>query len=384
MSTTLLSTVPKLNRGSTPAYTTTRIVSSFTSSGTFVTPNNVWSVSAIVIAGGGGGGQTNLTGNTSYRAQGGGGGGGSFVISTIAVYPGLSLTVNVGAGGAVNSQGGGSSVQYGATEVYALGGGTGGYGVSTGVVMGDFNSGSGGWFLPTTTNAGGGGGGGAGEYYNYGQGRGGPFSNANNGGDSAPFDGTGAPNFLSNNTKPFFIVPGWRCGSGGSGTAQSVDGAGGGGGGGLGPSSYSNASGKIGGKGIVYTFPSWTNIGTISACGGAGGGSDQGGGASPGWSSNSGNGAYWTYVPSVYTGYNATAGAANTGCGGGGSCYITGNGGGTNGGTNAGTLLNGAAGGSGRVIILADNDSLIAPGVVSQSIQSVQLPSGLLRNAGSF
>jgi len=67
------------------------VVSTFTASGSWTAPTKVTSVSYLVVAGGGGGGGSN----------GGGGGAGGYRTGTnLAVTPGTSYTVTVGAGGA--------------------------------------------------------------------------------------------------------------------------------------------------------------------------------------------------------------------------------------------------------------------------------------------
>lgn len=356
MASVLLSTLQSLKKGNIPARTSVRVVSSFTSTGTFVTPLNTWLLSAIVIGGGGGGGETDLDGNTNYRSQGGGGGGGSFTISTFKTYPGANHSVVVGAGGAVNSYGG-QSVVYAVNSpnIVARGGGRGGSGFSGGWRLPDFSLNDSTYVYPDENPLGGGGGGGQGA------------SGANGGGAGGPADKY--KDGITFGTTTTFS-PGWRCGSGGSGSSYSTGGYGGNGGGGLGPPHITT-----GGPGIVYTFPSWTGVATISASGGGAGGNDYLGAAFAGWCSNCGKGAYWTWVPSVYTGYPATAGAVNTGSGGGGGAYISGSGGGTPGGTNSGTGIAAAAGGSGMVIILGENQCADIPGVAPTNLT---LPTGLL------
>jgi hypothetical protein len=118
----------------------------YTAPGTysFVVPAGVTSLTATIVGGGGGGGGT--LGPGDNHAGGSGGSGGKYVGVTVAVIPGETLTVNVGAyglGGIFNfntsnwfetpnsgqyygSAGGASSIYRGATALYVAGGGGGG------------------------------------------------------------------------------------------------------------------------------------------------------------------------------------------------------------------------------------------------------------------
>jgi hypothetical protein len=87
----------------------------FNSSGTFIVPPGVTSIT--VQAWGAGGGSAG--GGIGGRA---GGGGGAFATKIIAVTPGTSYTVTVGSGGAPGSTGGNSSF---GVEVIAVGGSNG-------------------------------------------------------------------------------------------------------------------------------------------------------------------------------------------------------------------------------------------------------------------
>jgi hypothetical protein len=96
---------------------------SFTSSGTFTVPAGVTTVQVEAWGGGGAGGGT----NSSANRGGGGGAGGSFTRNTsVAVTPGASITVTVGAGGVgvagAAGGAGGTSIFGSATPVSAVGG----------------------------------------------------------------------------------------------------------------------------------------------------------------------------------------------------------------------------------------------------------------------
>jgi hypothetical protein len=102
-------------------------VQTFLSTGTWTKPSGV-SMARIQLWGGGGGGRS---GNGNY--PGGGGGGGAYVELVVPIsYLASSLTATVAAGGAINGQGGDSSVSFstaylGRSSVVAYGGGPGGY-----------------------------------------------------------------------------------------------------------------------------------------------------------------------------------------------------------------------------------------------------------------
>jgi hypothetical protein len=101
----------------------------FTSVGTtsWTPPTGVYSVEYLVVGGGGGGGQA------ADNSGGGGGGAGMVLTGNIAVTPGQSYTVTIGAGGAGGNSGSNVGAQNGSTgsnsvfsTITALGGG-GGY-----------------------------------------------------------------------------------------------------------------------------------------------------------------------------------------------------------------------------------------------------------------
>ncbi len=134
----------------------------FNSSGTFIVPTGVTSITVQSWGAGGGG----ASGSSANR---GGGGGGAFATSTFAVVPGASYTVTVGTGGAPGVNGGNSS--FGIVVIAAGGsaapgglvGGAGGLASASTPTIGAFSGGNGGG----SSNAGGadadagGGGGGA-------------------------------------------------------------------------------------------------------------------------------------------------------------------------------------------------------------------------------
>ena len=133
----------------------------FTSSGSWVVPTGVTSISVAMVGGGGGG----RYGTTNQR---GGGGGSLSYRNNFTVTPGETLTVTVGGGGAavlnnVGAAGGQSRLNRGATIICqangaaAGGGGASGFTGITGVISS--NGGPGG-----ATGTGGSGGGGAGGY----------------------------------------------------------------------------------------------------------------------------------------------------------------------------------------------------------------------------
>ena len=141
---------------------------SYTSAGTYywTVPNGIYSISATIVGGGGGGG--GFYGNGDNHAGGGGGSGGYYSGQTVAVTPGETLTVVVGAGGGSASfefNGGfictgtahGTSGTYwdgnpgestiiyrGATPILTATGGEQGYGAGPGDNMGNSHSGVGG------------------------------------------------------------------------------------------------------------------------------------------------------------------------------------------------------------------------------------------------
>tara|TARA_S200000501_G_C20813318_1_gene739361 strand:- start:74 stop:1654 length:1581 start_codon:yes stop_codon:yes gene_type:complete len=190
----------------------------YTSSGSFVVPVGITSISAVCVGGGGGGG-----GNGSTNADAGGGGGGGLSYGTFTVTPGETLTIVVGSAGACASafssgtSGGNSQVKRGSTVLLQGGGGAGGVKATQGV-YGDGGDGG----TSTGTERDGGGTGGDG-------GNGG--GTAGSGGGAAGYSGNGGD------------------GNGGANGAGD-DGAGGGGGGG-GGNYYGVGPQQGGGVGIL-------------------------------------------------------------------------------------------------------------------------------------
>lgn len=104
----------------------------FTSSGTWTCPAGVYSAEFLVVGAGGGGGGTDCSVNTR-SAAGGGGGGGAVKYGTLAVTPGSTYTITVGAGGAggnalAGANGGISEVLLSGTSLIRCYGGGGGLG----------------------------------------------------------------------------------------------------------------------------------------------------------------------------------------------------------------------------------------------------------------
>ena len=92
----------------------------FTESTSWLPPTGVASVDYFMVGGGGGGGSQPGSINA-----GGGGGGGVLTGSSLSVTPGTTYTIQVGSGGAVNSNGSNSVIYTGATYLTAnaVGGG---------------------------------------------------------------------------------------------------------------------------------------------------------------------------------------------------------------------------------------------------------------------
>jgi len=259
-------------------------VQSFTTVGTtsWTAPAGVTSVNYLVVAGGGSGGG---------QGPSGGGGAGGVVTGTLAVTPGNSYTVTVGAGGIStggsvdgNGRPGNNSVF---STVTAIGGGGG---IA-------YSQDSGTWASSGVGNGGSGGGGGTGGLGTPGQG--------NNGG----------------------------AGRAGSGGLNSGDGFHSGAGGGAGAAAVAVApnSGAPGGAGRLVSITG----SDVYYGGGGGGGMDSarvGGGTSGGIGGGGG----------ANQGSNGSAGTANTGGGGGGGCNRSGAG---------GNGYSGGDGGSGIVVL---------------------------------
>lgn len=291
---------PKATGGNIVANDGTYWYHVFVSTGQFI-PQTTLNADVLVVSGGGGGG--------SYAVGGGGGAGG------LRLLTGRSLTTTpytctVGAGGA-----GGVNVGIGAVAGFS--------GTSSSI------AGSG---LTTISTTGGGGGGSA--FYTTGPGYA-PALNGGSGGGGAVGNGTSAPGG-SGNTGGYSPAEGYAGGS--SGPYSGVYGGGGGGGAGaVGADGTASVGGNGGAGANSYngtTFTSWlTATGTGASgylAGGGGGAAYVTGTIGSGGIGGGGAGSNQTTV-------NPTAGTVNTGGGGGGA-------------ERYGTE-DGAAGGSGIVII---------------------------------
>jgi len=308
----------------------------FTSSGTFIVPAGVTSITVECLGGGGRGGNR----TTSGAAAGGGGGGYSRSVKT--VVPFTSYTVNVGLGSTSTSAGGNSWFNN-STDVMARGGSSvpdnGASGASGGAVgYGDvtYSGGNGGDVVAGNS---GGGGGGAG-------------SSGNGGNASGTTAGTGTSNYGGNG------------GAGRTNNGDGYDGSQYGGGGGGERRGIGNNDPGNGANGIVvvswntvpnsltYTtsgsfivLPGVTSIGVECWGGGGRGGSTSGDGAMGG----GGGGAYAAKLLTVVPGnsYTVTVGTGSSSSSPGGDSWFQSN----NtvmakGGNSVGTSPTGATGGA--------------------------------------
>lgn len=252
---------------------------SFTSPGTttWTVPSGVTSIQVECWGGGGAGGGVNVTANIDQGAAGGGGKGGMYTLTTLAVTPGSTLTISVGAGGTgTNGAGNAGSASWistnanqpwiGNTGAWASGG-NGGSGATTNIgngatgysspgtgsgVIWDGGSGAPGRRLASGNQAGGGGGGGAGTT-NSGSdaiaspinGAGSPTAQSSGGTGGSSFGGNGGNGAFSN-------AVGANSGSNGN----TIGGAGGGARGKNNSGGAKSASGGAGARGevrITYT-----------------------------------------------------------------------------------------------------------------------------------
>jgi hypothetical protein len=239
---------------------------------------SLYSLDFLVIAGGGGGGASGFGDNYAL----GGGGAGGYRTSTQTIRSGTIITVTVGDGGGVQTNGSNSSISgTGLTTITSAGGGAGAY------KSGNPQSGYSG------TNGGSGGGGGMSDT---------PLINPSNGG--------------SGNTPSTSPSQG---NNGGTGTTASATGAGGGGGAGA---TGSNGSSSTGGNGGAGTASSITGS-SVTRGGGGGGGAGYSSTAGTGGTGGTGGGGNGSGTG------NGTSGTANTGGGGGGGrgSYTSGSGG---------------------------------------------------------
>jgi len=145
-----------------------------TSSGTWICPQGVTSISVEAIGGGGGG--RNAAGGTKGFIGGGGGGGAYAKRANVAVVPGTPYAITVGAAGATNLSGSASTATFGAVTITAAGGSvgaaaslnaSGGLGGTVAGSIGDagsvFAGGAGGSGVGSSGGAGSGSGGGGGS-----------------------------------------------------------------------------------------------------------------------------------------------------------------------------------------------------------------------------
>ena len=245
----------------------------FTTNDLFVVPAGVTSISAVAVGGGGGGG-----GVTDGSNGGGGGGGGALAyVNSIAVTPGETLTVVVGAIGAggaglnVGTSGGLSSIARSATILLQANGGTRG---NCFAINGNNNGGAGG--IVVTGSGGAGGAGGAGTSFGGG-----------GAGGAGGYSGNGGGGGLSGN--------------------QGSDGTGGGGGGGYGANSRGGGGGGVGINGVGSNG----TAGLSDAAPGSGGSNGSSGttGALTGIGGNFGGGGGGGADVSTGTGGNGAGGA---------------------------------------------------------------------------
>jgi hypothetical protein len=234
----------------------------FSSTGTtsWTAPAGVTSVEYLVVAGGGSGG-------FGYSgAPGGGGGAGGVRSGTLAVTPGASYTVTVGAGGAAPGSNG-SAGNDGGNSVFATITSTGGGG---GATQGNYSASAG--------RSGGSGGGGYGGTSGTGSGGAGTAGQGNNGGNSASGAGGGVGGGGGGGAGAVGTSgSGTTGGNGGAGSAITIGGStysfGGGGGGG------SNATAGTGGTGGGGNGGGGAGSAGDEYTGGGGGGGSGGGGA---------------------------------------------------------------------------------------------------------
>jgi len=108
------------------------VTTPFTSTGSWVCPTGVTSVTVQCWGGGGGGGYT-----TGAAFKGGGGGGGAYAAGTYTVTPGSSYTCSVGSGGVGSTGGVGGKSSFVNVNTIMANGGTGALAATTGGAGGD-------------------------------------------------------------------------------------------------------------------------------------------------------------------------------------------------------------------------------------------------------
>lgn len=217
-----------------------------------------YAVDYLIVAGGGGG-------SASHGA--GGGAGGLIQATSYSIFPAVSYSVVIGAGGTASGNSASAGGNGNSSSVFGFSAGGGG-GASAGYPSAGATGNAG---LATNGNGGGAGGGGASQSGGAGSGAG--YSGGNNVSNGAAGAGGG--------------------GGGAGGAGANATGSGGG-----------SATGGAGGVGV-----NWQSLGTYYAGGGGGGG----------WGTTGANGGLGGGGKAGNSGQAGTAGTANTGGGGGGS-----------------------------------------------------------------
>lgn len=240
----------------------------FTGTDSWICPPGVTEVEYLVVAGGGAGGYS------SSGINGGGGGGGGVLSGTLAVTPGTSYAIAVGAGGTASPSSAGSGQNSSFTPaIVASGGGYGGYA-----------SGPAG----TAGGSGGSGGGGVGGTASqpYGTGTAGQGNNGGTGSTSSPDFSAGGGGGVT--TVGF---DGADSGRGGAGLFSTVSGRSltyGGGGGGGHSAPGTGGVGGAGGGGSGSVNPASGEAGLARRGGGGGGAGNNPSGGAAGGSGGSG------------------------------------------------------------------------------------------------
>lgn len=217
----------------------TPTIVTITSSQTWNVPNGVTSL--IIQAWGGGGGGQRGVGTADGGSSGGGGGGGEYR-SSVENSLGATLTISVGVGGSMGSNGGDTSVTGGDKNVTAKGGGAGGIGATGAGIGGTGGTGQVGYS-----------GGNGYKGVNFNAGQSGP---GGGGGSSAGYSANGnAATSISGATAPSGGGNGGSKGSaGGTGETGSIPGGGGGGGDARTTSPYAGNGGAGGSGQVIITY----------------------------------------------------------------------------------------------------------------------------------
>lgn len=239
---------PTIDRATVPGETILR----YTGNGTFVPPLGVVATRVLVVAGGGGGGYAANNG----RPSGGGGAGGLRTNAALAVVPGQSYAVTVGAAGPGGTTGTGNGTNGGASSIGSLisvvgGGGGGGSDSAGGGIAGSLGGSGGGG--KAGSPAGAGGAGTAGEGFAGGSsntdnsaggggGAGGVGGSATTGPQAGGAGGTGITSDITGAS----VIYGGGGGGGSLAAASGTAGAGGSGGGGAGSATGGGAAGTDG------------------------------------------------------------------------------------------------------------------------------------------